>query len=199
MFPKIVNTSVTLFFRTVLELLQSYTRPDVAMDSNARYPPPTCHPETRLPTRNKFKDWVYSTERQWNIMWVRGPAGTGKLAVAQRFAECCVGCGRFGAAYFFSRTGNRNKSETVIPSLAHQLAVAFPEYKFIIAAELANNPDLLFKAPPAHFRSSQDWRLGMSSSAQYYLVRKTAIEVYFESEFIPMVLFCPFSPDVLTH
>lgn len=150
--PSLVTMNVMRSPSIVLELLQPYTRPDAAMDSSARYPPPTCHPESRLSVRNKLREWLYNHRRQWKMIWLHGPAGTGKSAVAQTFAECCAGWGTFGAAYFFSRTGNRNKVETAIPSLAHQLAVAIPEYKAIITNEFANNPDLLHKAPPIQFR-----------------------------------------------
>lgn len=123
------------------------------MDSSARYPPPRCHPHTRVSIGNKLEEWVHKKQQQQhNMVWVRGSAGTGKSAVAQSFAERCAEQGLLGASYFFSKTAQRNKLETVIPTLVYQLAVVIPEYKSFVARELANDPQLMQKAPPVQFR-----------------------------------------------
>lgn len=125
---------------------------DATMDSSARYPPPTCHPGTRRYIGNKLTNWLYNDNRRWRMIWLHGYAGTGKSAIAQTFAERCDEWGRLGGSYFFSRSNKRNKLETVIPTLAYQLAVTVPEYKSIITAKLANDPLLLKKAPPVQFK-----------------------------------------------
>lgn len=102
----------------VLERIVPYTDLDAAMDSSARFPSPTCHPGTRLKTGDRLFNWLVDNQRQWNMIWLHGPAGTGKSAVAQTFAECCDKSGRLGAS-FFSRPNDRNKPDTVIPSLVY--------------------------------------------------------------------------------
>ncbi|KAJ3565644.1 hypothetical protein NP233_g7499 [Leucocoprinus birnbaumii] len=121
--------------RPVLEVLMEYTDSRAYVDSSARHPPPSCHQST-----------------QFNMIWLHGPAGTGKSAVAQTFAMECEQRGRFGASYFFSHTRGWNKYVMVIPSLAYQLAVQFPPYRNLLASAIANDPQLLRdKAPPVQF------------------------------------------------
>jgi adenylylsulfate kinase-like enzyme len=45
------------------------------------------------------------------MFWLSGPAGTGKSAVAQTFAEKSLEQDRLGAAYFFFRLSSRNNPE----------------------------------------------------------------------------------------
>ncbi|KAF9444094.1 hypothetical protein P691DRAFT_678258, partial [Macrolepiota fuliginosa MF-IS2] len=141
-----------LISTVVLERLEPYTMPDAAMDSSARDPPPKCHPGTRLNIGAKLEAWLDAPEEEWNMMWLHGPAGTGKSAVAQTFAEHCSERGRLGAAFFFSRTNNRNEPKTVIPTIAYQLAVHCRSYSTILADQLAGDPQLLKKAPRVQFK-----------------------------------------------
>lgn len=137
---------------SVLEHLESYAMLDATMDSSARYPPPKCHPGTRVRISRELEDWLFSHQRQCNMIWLYGFAGTGKSAVAQTFAELCAECGRLGGSVFISRPNNRNKPETIIPTLAYQLAICSPDYRSLVATELVNDPRLLRKALPVQFR-----------------------------------------------
>lgn len=87
------------------------------------------------------------------MLWLHGPAGTGKSAVAQTFAERCAESERLGASFFFSRSNNRSDPNTVIPSLIYQLAVRLPHYKSLVAAHLANDPELLRKTRRTLFKN----------------------------------------------
>ncbi|KAJ3576878.1 hypothetical protein NP233_g109 [Leucocoprinus birnbaumii] len=137
---------------TVLQHLSSHTNPDAAADSSARWPPPSCHPGTRLSIINTLMNWLDDVGRQWPFIWLYGSAGCGKSAVAQTFADRCLEMGRLGASFFFSRPNNRNDPKTVVPTLAYQLATHCPEYKVIITTRLAEDPQLLDKAIPVQFK-----------------------------------------------
>lgn len=121
------------------------------MDSSERDPPPSCHPGTREEIQNDLAAWFDDPERQWNMIWLTGPAGTGKSAVAQTFAELCVAKSRLGAAFFFSRPNERDKPNTVIPTLAYQLATYLPDYRLILTERIAYDPTILKKTPRAQF------------------------------------------------
>ncbi|KAF5358552.1 hypothetical protein D9756_001307 [Leucocoprinus leucothites] len=138
--------------KTVLEHLTPHTILDAVMDSYARNPPPRCHPGTRLRISSTLEKWVCGSKRQSSLIWLHGPAGTGKSAIAQTFAEYCSDLGRLGATFFFSRPNNYNNPECVIPTLAYQLAVFLPEYKALITDQLVNDPQLLQRAPRAQFK-----------------------------------------------
>ncbi|KAJ3564807.1 hypothetical protein NP233_g8052 [Leucocoprinus birnbaumii] len=137
---------------TVLQHLAPYTDPRAAVDSSARWPPPSCHPGTRVSIVNNLMSWLDDSSRLWNFIWLHGSAGCGKSAIAQTFAEKCSELGRLGAAFFFSRPNKRSDPKTVIPSLAYQLATNCPAYKTIIASQLSDDPQLLSKALPVQFR-----------------------------------------------
>jgi hypothetical protein len=81
----------------------------------------------------------------WKMFWLSGPAGTGKSAVAQSFAEMCLEQGRLGAAYFFFRSSIRDDPRTVIPSLAYQLAVNVPDYGNLLGHAIARDPSIFQK------------------------------------------------------
>ncbi|KAF7770234.1 hypothetical protein Agabi119p4_6208 [Agaricus bisporus var. burnettii] len=138
--------------RAVFEILKPHACLDATKDSSARHPPPRCHPGTREKIRERLMQWLLTGRDEWMMLWVRGFAGTGKSAVAQSFADSCEEGNKFGGSYFFSRTAGRNKIETVVPTLAYQLAGAVPEYRSFIEHQLANNPILLQNSPPVQFR-----------------------------------------------
>jgi hypothetical protein len=105
-----------------------------------------------LKIRERLTRWLIDEYDGWRMMWVRGAAGTGKSAVAQSFGDSCQEEERHGASYFFSRATGRNRFETVVPTLAFQLANTIPEYRSLVAHQLADNPLLLRKSPPVQFR-----------------------------------------------
>ncbi|KAF5351092.1 hypothetical protein D9756_008262 [Leucocoprinus leucothites] len=136
----------------VLDLLHPHTNPDAAMDSSARDPPPRCHPGTRVNINEKLVGWLDVLGRDRDMRWLYGPAGTGKSAIAQTFAEACFEMARLGGTFFFSRPNGRDKPETVVPSLVYQLCINCEAYKTIIASVLASDPQLLQKAISVQFK-----------------------------------------------
>jgi hypothetical protein len=135
----------------VIKLLLPFICEGALVDSSDRVPPPRCHEGTREKIQNLLIQWLESQLRPWKIIWLYGPAGTGKSAVAQTFAEHCASQYRLGAAFFFSRANGRNDPKTVVPTIAYQLGVACAGYKAIIAEIIANDPLVLKKSPRAQF------------------------------------------------
>ncbi|KAJ3564218.1 hypothetical protein NP233_g8438 [Leucocoprinus birnbaumii] len=138
--------------RSVMDILHPYTNPDAAMDSSARDPPPKCHPGTRVEILEQLDEWLVNPSRERQMLWLYGPAGSGKSAIAQTFAEMCAERDRLGATFFFSRPNQRDKPETVIPSLAYQIAFYCSEYKSIVAQAIMDDPQLLRKAMHVQFK-----------------------------------------------
>ncbi|KAF9439915.1 hypothetical protein P691DRAFT_804718, partial [Macrolepiota fuliginosa MF-IS2] len=91
-------------------------------------------------------------QNKCKMKWLHGPAGVGKSAVAQTFAEDCRTKSCLGGAFFFSRLGGFDKPLQVIPTLAYQLAVNLPGYKAILGQLLADDPAVLQKAMHIQFR-----------------------------------------------
>ena len=78
--------------------------------------------------------WAQGSETSRPILWLYGPAGAGKSAIAQTIAEKCDETGHLSASFFFSRTSpGRDDMNHLIPTLAYQLALLFPETRPFIA------------------------------------------------------------------
>ncbi|KAF9452874.1 hypothetical protein P691DRAFT_150724 [Macrolepiota fuliginosa MF-IS2] len=137
---------------TVLERLAKEMIEGAEMDSSVRHPPPKCYPGTRTELTSNILTWVAGPDRNWNMLWIHGPAGVGKSAVAQTIAEHCEQNGRLGAAFFFSRLNRRDEPSRVFITIAFQIAVRNPAYKQIIAEQLAADPSILKKAIQIQFR-----------------------------------------------
>ncbi|KAF9441419.1 hypothetical protein P691DRAFT_779803, partial [Macrolepiota fuliginosa MF-IS2] len=105
----------------VLHLLDGKRTRGTEVDSSERDDPPRCHPDTRKEVRQKITTWRSNPERDRSMLWLLGPAGVGKSAIAQTIAEECAADGSLGATFFFSRLNNRNNPHSVIPTIVYQL------------------------------------------------------------------------------
>lgn len=141
-----VNRSIAL------ALLSANMTPGAEVDSSERYPPPRCHPGTRQWLTTSIREWVQDDHRSSDFGWLWGFAGVGKSAVAQTVAERAAEDGQLGAAYFFSRLQGRDQYAKVWATIAYQLAVRIPNYRTNVARQLANDLDLLDKAPSIQFK-----------------------------------------------
>ncbi|KAJ3575731.1 hypothetical protein NP233_g895 [Leucocoprinus birnbaumii] len=118
--------------RMPLEVLARVRVPGTGLNSVSRDPPPKCHPDTRKELREELTEWLLNTEggRRHLMVWLRGPAGAGKSAVAQTFGEDCKKIGRLGGTFFFARHGGkRSEPDAVITTIAYQLAFQHKGYR----------------------------------------------------------------------
>lgn len=121
-------------------------------NSDARDPPPRCHPNTRVSIIQRAKHWIRNPGREKKLLWVRGPAGVGKSAIIQTLAEALAKEGCLGASVFFSRPNGRNNPNQVFPSIAYQLAVQDASYKAYITDLMLKDPRSLEKSMKEQFR-----------------------------------------------
>ncbi|TFK31584.1 hypothetical protein BDQ12DRAFT_671754 [Crucibulum laeve] len=110
----------------------SYTRPE---------PVARCYPGTRLKVIAEIDKWITDGGDR-PILWLNGPAGSGKSAVSQTIAERYAP--RIAASFFFLRgAGLRSQIQKLIPTLAYQVSVYNPAANESIIEVLKNEPDLL--------------------------------------------------------
>ncbi|KAF6743544.1 hypothetical protein DFP72DRAFT_932865 [Ephemerocybe angulata] len=86
-------------------------------DSEERVNAPKCMPETRIAVQTEIISWISDGHKDSNpkrILWVTGPAGTGKTAIMGSIAEQCKERGIPAISFFFS---NRSNSPTASNSL----------------------------------------------------------------------------------
>ncbi|RXW21988.1 hypothetical protein EST38_g3872 [Candolleomyces aberdarensis] len=123
-------------------------------DSEERYPPPKCHPGTRQTVRDRITGWYgFKTRPEKGIMWVHGPAGYGKSAVAQTVSDDLeaqqqeLGFNPVGATFFFWRTSpERNSPARFVITLAYQLAISIPGLLPHIEQATTRDPMILKKS-----------------------------------------------------
>ncbi|KIM44028.1 hypothetical protein M413DRAFT_68277, partial [Hebeloma cylindrosporum] len=113
-------------------------------NSAERFDPPKCYPKTREAIIAKIKAWV--EERVENgerlVLWMYGPAGAGKSAIAQSIAELCEAL--LAASFFFSRPAEgRSDSSRLIATIIWQLIMTIPEMRDTVLSSLERDPTIL--------------------------------------------------------
>jgi len=110
-------------------------------NSDERYDPPKCHPRTREAILEKILDWVKDEDKVDLILWLYGPAGAGKSAIAQTIAELLEKLGLLAAAFFFSRNAaGRDEKTPLIATLVYQLMKSIPEIRAHVLEVLDQDP-----------------------------------------------------------
>ena len=120
-------------------------------DSAERYPPPTCHPDTRKAVRQIIVDWIHNESSASLFFWLYGPAGAGKTAILQAIAEFVCSSSEtdenFGGSFFFSRGKNgRDQGRFLFSTIAYQLALNVPGLRQHVNRIMEVNPRLHTKS-----------------------------------------------------
>ncbi|KAJ7489213.1 hypothetical protein FB451DRAFT_1224054 [Mycena latifolia] len=113
-------------------------------DAAERYPQSQCHPETRVEMLDDLWTWSSQSGVESNVLWLHGPAGSGKSAVAQSFCQDLEKDGRLGGSFFFKRGhASRGNAKKLIPTIAYQLALLLPELKRSISERIEADPSII--------------------------------------------------------
>jgi hypothetical protein len=130
------------------DILQRATATAAFHNSDERFDPPKCHPNTRIAVLEKIMRWI-----KWEegldafIMWVYGPAGAGKSAIAQTIAEMCEDEMILLASFFFSRNDpSRNTVKPLIATIAYQIMFNLPEVRDAILEAITRDPLIFSKS-----------------------------------------------------
>ncbi|KAJ7085034.1 hypothetical protein C8R44DRAFT_721720 [Mycena epipterygia] len=141
---------------------------DALHNSVERYPQPKCHPETRTQILDNLwnwtrgiEPWIECEDYEWtrnadssfadnsasNILWLYGPAGAGKSAIAQSLCKRLETEGCVAASFFFKRgDASRGNAKRFFSTIAYQLAVLLPEFKDFISRSVENDPAIVDKS-----------------------------------------------------
>ena len=77
------------------------------------------------------------------VFWLNGLAGTGKSTIAQTIAERTFASGQLGASFFCSRDfEDRSNLQFIFPTLAFQLAHAYPEFRSRLVKAVRSDPQV---------------------------------------------------------
>ena len=137
-----------------LNILREHVAVGAFHNSAERFDPPKCYPKTREAILAKIEAWV--KERPENrgllVLWMYGPAGAGKSAIAQSIAELCEAF--LAASFFFSRTApGRNDNSKLVATIVWQLIMSIPEIRPIVLSALEYNPTLLSQTPATQIKA----------------------------------------------
>ncbi|KIL63123.1 hypothetical protein M378DRAFT_63736, partial [Amanita muscaria Koide BX008] len=125
-----------------LDTLEKFVSFSALHDSSAQDPKRCCHPDTRKSVIHQICNWADDPTRPERILWLHGPAGVGKSAIAQTISYLYGRDKVVGATFFFFRSDPiRNDGNRLFPTLAWQLASSVPIAKDLIAASLEKHPD----------------------------------------------------------
>ncbi|KAI3611302.1 nwd2 [Moniliophthora roreri] len=113
-------------------------------NAEKRSPPPKCHPDTRRDVLDILHNWSRRSSSEDHILWLYGPAGAGKSAIAQTLAEQWQSQNRLASSFFFSRRdGTRNTGASLFLTIAYGLVVSIPDLREPILDVIRKDPDVL--------------------------------------------------------
>ncbi|KDR67515.1 hypothetical protein GALMADRAFT_258135 [Galerina marginata CBS 339.88] len=102
---------------------------------------PKCHPGTRVAILEYLETWAMAIIFTYPIIWLHGPAGSGKSSILRTIAQILFDRGHLLGSFFFFRSAiGRNSSERFIATIAYQLAVSIPPTRSYIEEAIERNP-----------------------------------------------------------
>ena len=123
-------------------------------NSDERFDPPKCHPNTRLAIFSKIMKWIKREDLDAFVMWMYGPAGFGKSAIAQTIAEMCEEEMILLASFFFSRNDpSRSIVKPLIATIAYQITMNFPDIRDAILGAIDRDPLIFSKSLAVQVKS----------------------------------------------
>ena len=131
-----------------MDLLLDWVSTSAFHNSDELYDAPKCHPNTRVAILNEIMQWVSesSSTRDEFMLWLFGPAGAGKSAIAKRVAEMAASRNLLIGSFFFSRTDpTRSTKDRLIASLSYQLALTVPHTRTHIEDAIERDPAIFKK------------------------------------------------------
>ncbi|KAK7000280.1 hypothetical protein R3P38DRAFT_1843715 [Favolaschia claudopus] len=137
-----------------LRILYNASASDATHDAGESFTHPPCHPNTRLEILDHLTTWSQDTsDFASQILWMHGPAGTGKSAIAQSLCEELQAKNSLAGSFFFKRGHpSRGNAAKLWPTIAYQLALISPSFKVAIALRLTSDPAIVDKSLPVQLQ-----------------------------------------------
>lgn len=102
-----------------------------------------CHPDTRAEILDIVKTWIKEPSSASGIVWIHGPIGAGKTALAQSIAEWAYAERILGGSFFFLRgKPEQEEARYLFPTIAYQLALQVPRMRDCINNIMSIDPTL---------------------------------------------------------
>ena len=153
--------------------------PNSFYDSDNRPDPPKCHPNTRVAVINKIIDWATGMiDTDAFMLWLYGPAGAGKTAIARKVAELFAEHGLLLASFLFFRSDpKRNTMKPLVPNIAYRISCVIPATHNVINIAMEADPLLLSYSVEVQFTKLVLEPLRLLADQGYFINRKSPLLV----------------------
>ncbi|PPQ94750.1 hypothetical protein CVT25_007681 [Psilocybe cyanescens] len=129
-----------------LHILGQHIAADAMYNSAERFPPAKCHPGTREKIISTILDWINDPTPKERALWLNGPAGAGKSAIAHSIAVYLKEISedsKYAGSFFFAKDAvGRGDGTKLFSTISYQLALNFPSFRALIDAAMLDNPTL---------------------------------------------------------
>ena len=126
-----------------MDTLERRIAPGAFHNSGEKFEPPKCQPRTRTAILSLIISWLQDTGKDYAMLWLYGPTGSGKSAIAQSIAQYCHERGFLVASFFFSKgQAGRNSEKHFMATIAYQIALSIPDTRRYISQAVENDPSV---------------------------------------------------------
>ncbi|KAJ3516121.1 hypothetical protein NMY22_g14284 [Coprinellus aureogranulatus] len=133
---------------------------DALHDGEGAHYAPRCLPETRTKVQEEIIAWIdgilEGVPSSKKMLWLTGPAGAGKTAIAGTIADRLKEGGFHVATFFFSLSAacpDRQSTAKVASTLAYQLVSQYEVIKQSVLAAIERDPAIFDKRFDAQFKA----------------------------------------------
>ncbi|KAF5310906.1 hypothetical protein D9619_008231 [Psilocybe cf. subviscida] len=156
-FTQVNNNVQARSSHTPWDRLQAAVAPAAFHNSAQRFDPPRCHSNTRVAVMDVLRDLALrrGDVGKARILWLSGPAGAGKSAIAQTFCEECFSINLLLASFFFNRSDpSRNTAKSFVGTLAYQIyRKVTAHHQSLILDAIENDPLVFERSVDAQFKA----------------------------------------------
>jgi len=143
---KICSTKIHVGRDTIIQAAS----PNAFYDSRQHFETPKRLTGDQIAHMNAIRDWVFETKTP--LMWLYGPASSGKTVLARSIADWCAQDRLFLSSYFFSRTdSSRNSSSSFIATIAYGIAQAIPSVQPLMDRVVDKDPLIFSRSLETQF------------------------------------------------
>ncbi|KAJ7146553.1 hypothetical protein C8R44DRAFT_16520 [Mycena epipterygia] len=138
-----------------IDILHRHVALEALYDSAESFPQPRCHPETRTKILDDLYEWAVksSSEENYSMRWLYGPAGAGKSAIMQTLCQRLQAAGPLGGSFFFKRGhATRGNAKVLFATLAYQLALHNRQLKGPISQSAGDDPSVVGRGMDVQLR-----------------------------------------------
>jgi hypothetical protein len=153
--------------------------PNAFYDSDNRPDPPKCHPNTRVAVIDRITDWATGTiDTDAFMLWLYGPTGAGKTAIARKVAELFVERGLLLASFLFFRSDpKRNTMKPLVANIAYRVACVIPATHDLINTAMEADPLILSYSVEVQFTKLVLEPLRLLADQGYFLNHQSSLLV----------------------